>query len=371
MNTVILFPNNTRIEAEAASWIARLDAGPLSDPDRRTLREWLHTSPAHAEALQEHAQLWHQLDSLNILAELFPPPSPPAPQMPSLIKGGLAASIALSLTLLGLFYLTPGIRDTATPSIAQEQTLAAPIYTTRQGERSSIVLQDGSVLTLNTQSRAEVAFDRERRTVYLTAGEAHFQVAPDSDRPFVVHAGHGQVVAIGTAFNVRLINQQVEVVVDEGVVRVVTQEPPQDPSQDAREDPHQDPRQKQLQEFLPEATNQTAITLEKGNVARYAHDITHTETLPSNKIEQRLAWRQGKWRFEGETLTEVLDEVIRYSSQEIIITDPELADLRIGGYFDIGDVSGLMSALQLGFNIQVDREGDRILLSSTFASEEG
>lgn len=352
MNTVIPFPNNAQIEAEAASWIARLDGGPLSDLDRRALREWLHTNPAHAEALQEQAQLWQQLDCLNILAELFPPQSPPVRShgLRAFLKGGLAASIVLSLTLLGLFSLTPEIRDTATPSATQQQALSAPVYTTRQGERSSIVLQDGSLLTLNTQSRAEVAFDHDRRAVYLTEGEAHFQVAPDSDRPFVVHAGHGQVVAIGTAFNVRLINQQVEVVVDEGVVQVLTQDSPE--------------------ERLPEATSQTRVTLEKGDAALYSHDIAHTETLPSNKIEQRLAWRQGKWRFEGETLTEVLDEVIRYSSHEIVITDPELADLRIGGYFDIGDVSGLMSALELGFNIQVDREGDRILLSGAPAAPE-
>lgn len=58
------------------------------------------------------------------------------------------------------------------------------------------------------------------RTIRIDSGEAFFEVAKDSQRPFVVHAADTAITAIGTQFNVRRAAGQVVVAVAEGVVQV-------------------------------------------------------------------------------------------------------------------------------------------------------
>src|SRR5690606_31765771 len=81
---------------------------------------------------------------------------------------------------------------------------------------------DGSIMTLNTLSRAKVRFDHKERIVYLESGEAHFEVAKNKDRPFSVYAEKGRITAVGTAFSVRIDEESVNVAVSEGSVEVTT-----------------------------------------------------------------------------------------------------------------------------------------------------
>jgi len=77
-------------------------------------------------------------------------------------------------------------------------------YATRIGERSTIRLADGSVVTLDTASRVSLDLTTANREVHLLGGQANFEVAKDKARPFVVYAGDRRITAVGTAFDVRL-----------------------------------------------------------------------------------------------------------------------------------------------------------------------
>lgn len=94
-------------------------------------------------------------------------------------------------------------------------------YETRAGGFSRIVLDDGSVIDLNTDSEVRVRLRAGERDVRLVRGEGRFQVAHDVARPFVVAAANADVRAVGTAFSVRLRDsKQVDVLVSEGSVAV-------------------------------------------------------------------------------------------------------------------------------------------------------
>ena len=95
---------------------------------------------------------------------------------------------------------------------------------TQVGEVRRLTLDDGSALALNTSSVLQVKFAADERRIVLRQGEASFQVAHDEDRPFVVQAGDVSVRAVGTAFSVRMRQQELEVVVTEGVVEVLVRE---------------------------------------------------------------------------------------------------------------------------------------------------
>lgn len=347
MKTVIPFPDRSRIREEASAWVVRLNGDPLAEDEKARLKAWLDADPLHREALHKLAHVWNDMACMTVLAELFPlEPEPGAKGLPrqgmwSRTTFGAAvatlAAVALTLSLV-----------TGIISPWPETQPVELVYQTATGQQSEVLLKDGSTLTLNTGSEARVRFDGSERGVYLTRGEAHFEVAKNPELPFVVHAGSGSVRAIGTAFNVRLTGERVGVLVEEGTVEVVADT--HDSTGDASS---------------PNATGKSSVRLTESGTASYTTTIGKTTYLPREELEQQLAWRKGKWMFEGETLAEVIAEVSRYTDKEIEIIDPAIASLRIGGYFDIGEIDGLMNVLQAGFGIRVTRiRDDHIQLSA-------
>ena len=72
----------------------------------------------------------------------------------------------------------------------------SPQYRTAIGEQRIVKLEDGSIVTLNTRSQIKVRFERDRRRIDLIEGEALFEVAHDTARPFQVFAGTAEVRAV-------------------------------------------------------------------------------------------------------------------------------------------------------------------------------
>jgi transmembrane sensor len=93
-------------------------------------------------------------------------------------------------------------------------------FETRHGKQLSRRLEDNSVLHLNTDSAITIRFSKTERLIMLTSGQAEFEVAHDPARAFRVLTGSAEVIAIGTQFNVRLLENSTVVTVIEGRVAV-------------------------------------------------------------------------------------------------------------------------------------------------------
>jgi transmembrane sensor len=91
---------------------------------------------------------------------------------------------------------------------------------TAVGEQASVALADDSTVQLNTNTALFVDFSSRTRRVTLHAGEAFFTITPDPVRPFVVQTAGGEVHVLGTAFNVRIDDESVQVSVSTNCVRV-------------------------------------------------------------------------------------------------------------------------------------------------------
>lgn len=340
---VVPFPDQGTMEEEAAHWIILLDRGEPSMTELEALRRWLDACPAHAPCLRRMAALWGRMDCLETLARVIPQEFRPS-------KGQGWRWLPAAVTALLLVAVLAVIPQTHRQDFLAAETDSNGvepdelIYRTEKGQQSRIELKDNSWLILNTDSEVRVRFSSSNREVHLVRGEAHFDVFRDSDRPFIVYAGTGWVRAVGTAFSIRVNDDEVEVLVSEGVVEVVPNHAAENASAGR----------------VGSAQKQT---LQAGRSARFTNRvITESAQLPMADVERRLAWRQGKWMFEGETLAEVMTEVERYSSYKVVFKDPFLSNVRVGGYFDIGDVDHLMAALQQGFGIRVVQEGNTYYL---------
>lgn len=324
-------------EQEAAAWLIRQDGGAWTAQDAAEFDAWLAASAGHRVAYYRFKGAWQEAGKLgavlgarpNLLDEASPVDEvleAPAPSRRRRRVPGaaLAAGVACALSLAVMAYLL--------------LPLPSNVYSTRIGVMETVSLPDGSRLTLNTDSRLRVDLDQQERHVGLRQGEAFFEVAKDPARPFVVEAGDKRVIAVGTAFSVRRSGDDVQVVVSEGRVRVET-------------------RGGKTEELA-------APLLKAGMMARTQGAAVLVQERSPEQIAQTLSWRNGQLVFRDTPMAEAVAEFNRYNERKLIIDDPAVGQLRVGGIFRATQLDAFVSLVQQGFPVQAQREADRIVLTS-------
>lgn len=215
-------------------------------------------------------------------------------------------------------------------------------YQTVRGERRVITLEDGSRISLDADSLVTVRFRHNARLLELRRGQARFDVAPDKKRPFSVVAGDQKVVATGTAFNIDMAGPKVLVTLIEGRVLVYDQKG-------------------KAAEMAQSQPTPREIVLRVGEQLA-AGPVAPPVVVPVN-IQRVTAWTTGQVIFESETLGGVVERVNRYGANRIEIDDPLVAEMRISGVFNAGDVAGVVDIVTHYLPVHVIRLDDgRFLL---------
>jgi transmembrane sensor len=227
------------IEERAADWLARRDSDAWSEIEQAELSAWLASSTAHMVEFLRLEAAWEEANRLKAMgsgvrpgvipnlqqwstspffrhappaASSTPPPrvgdSMSVPSVKSRARRLLPYSFAASLLLvLSALVWRHGFFD--------ENRYSTPV-----GGIASVPLEDGSKITLSSNSEVRIAVTSKQRRIELETGEAFFEVAKDPERPFVVDAGDRRIVAVGTMFSVRRDRDDVRVIVTEGIVRI-------------------------------------------------------------------------------------------------------------------------------------------------------
>jgi len=351
MSNILQFPERSRIYEEASLWLVRLDNSPLTDLEAKELSEWLNTCQQHRDAIVDLCRLWDNLDLLSELSVLFPyseNASSTSKASFSHSRKSLAFFTAIAATALIVVIFLSELQmerkdDLDTISITQDRT-----YQTSIGEQQEILLADGSMAYMNTRSSMSVSFTDEKRDIRLNNGEVFFKVVHDNNRPFSVYAAGGVVRAVGTAFSVRLKGHNLEVVVAEGKVEIASG----------------------IIEKFDENRSAGVVslyadylaTLSAGQTAEFNNDtIESIKTIEPESVVRKLSWQHGMLEFKDETLEQVITEISRYTDIKIIISDESIRDIRIGGYFRAGEVEALISVLETGFPVSVDRRQEKLI----------
>jgi len=306
------------IDDQAAAYVARLACG-VSPAERHEIYEWVGADPRHAVAFARMEAAWEASERLCAA----PPSLEAAAESDPVSRPGVAAGSNRRRLMFG---------SLAAASAAVAATVGwrlldnVELHRTGVGERRVITLADGSRVTLNTASTVELAFTDKARRVRLVRGEALFEVAHDASRPFLVDAGAARFRALGTAFNVRLRSDVVELTVTQGVVGVVAEEGGVDVPVSAR------------------------IAAGGGAVVRSG--AVAPTALDDQRLRQRTAWQEGVLEFDGESLAQVVGEFNRYRQQPIVIGDARLESVRIGGRFEVDEADKFLAALTSSFPIE-------------------
>jgi transmembrane sensor len=96
--------------------------------------------------------------------------------------------------------------------------------------------------------------------------------------------------------------------------------------------------------------------LAEGDAAEVRPDGVRLAKVGLEELNRKLSWTAGLLSFQGETLTEVTDEFNRYNRKHLVVTDPAIADRKIGGAFQATDPDSFVLALEKWFGVHADEQ---------------
>jgi transmembrane sensor len=305
------------IRHAAASWLERSQRPDWSQADQAALDEWLALSLSHRTAYWRVKDAWLRTDRLRALGHPMRSEvvTEKRSRMPLLL--GFAAGLA-AVAVIGIgvaaYISGSGIRT----------------YATDIGGRELVTFADGTKIELNTNTAIRARMTTAEREIWLTRGEAYFEVKHDPAHPFVVYAGSRRVTDLGTEFLMRRETGKLKVALLSGRVRI--------------------------------GGGDRSTLLKPGDEATAtAHSLTvkHTGT---GTLENETAWRRGMVAFKYTPLAEAVAEFNRYNREKMIVADPAVAAMTIYGTFPTDDVEAFVDVARHVLKLHVAHKGGEIVI---------
>lgn len=359
------------LDIAAATWAARRRNG-LDAHGDAALQDWLRADPRHAQALADMEETFGavgQLPDGEVAAlrtglpghasvhgapvgpTLLSPP-PPSPSLPSRLPGR-----ATPPRQAGRRRLFPQAAFALTLALAlgggwlgwerwQHQPTFVQSFATARGQQLSVTLPDaasgGSTLQLDTATRLEARLYRGLREVRLADGQAMFTVHADPARPFHVQAGPLRITVVGTRFSVRHTSTGIDagktvVSVEEGRVRVS----PLDPGEGG----------------ATALAGQAPVELSAGRMLVASQDGRLGPATPV-AASAIAPWRGGRISFEHTPLQQALAEFERYGRTGLVVRDPAVAALPVGGSYSLRQFGQFARALPQILPVRLEPAGD-------------
>ena len=344
----------TAIAQQAADWFIANQAG-FGDDERREFVAWLRLSQLHVEeylgiaTLERHLPLAFSNPHLDIdalvAAALGDGADGVVPFNPA-AKRVVRPSRAVRLHRLGALVASVAVAAAVVLGVGvlwteRSNWLGAPLtYRTQHGERRSWSLPDASALTLNADSEVRIRFSFAGRRTQIVQGRALFQVAHERTRAFEVTAGRASVVAVGTRFEVNLLDGGAVVTVTEGHVLVTATG--------------------FAAANATEPSEPRVVRLGQGERVRVDADGGLPPRVEAVDMLAASAWLRGQIVFDERPLAEVADEFNRYAPVPFQILDPALRRLPISGVFGDHDADSFEQFLKSLEGVSVDHSVVRV-----------
>ena len=322
------------VAAEARAWFVRLLARDMTPEEISAWENWLRARPEHAAAFDRLAEMWDvaggarlpRATAEELRAEAYDGSVSVRTWLrrPSRLKLIWTATTCAGVaSALGLFvYLQPHL-----PMDSRQ-------IVTARAEQRAATLTDGSTIVVGAKTHLNVAFSRQTRRMSLAQGQAHFRVAHEAARPFVVETPLGKVTAVGTAFDVDVGSRTVALEVTQGVVSV-------EPS---------GVRAKSADHGLQ------PLRVPAGQKLLLDSDgIRLVQMKPDEPVEP--TWVKGLMEFRDAPLRLVLEDINRYAERPIVLADADLGKLAYTGAVKLDNTPAWAKGLEAAFPISADTSG--------------
>ncbi|MBS0224127.1 MAG: FecR family protein [Proteobacteria bacterium] len=300
------------LNEQALRWLVILRDPSADENDRLAFERWRQADADHEAAWKRAQAVWSKADILKLgLAQ-------------SSAKNAVPLSLTDSRSRIGRrrwLQAAGGAVMASSAAFLATRPALWPDYRTSPGERRTVTLLDGSIVELGGASALSVSFSGVSRRLELLAGEAFFSVARDTARPFIVEAVQGRTRAIGTAFNIKRIDDSIIVTVVERQVEVST-------DLDAR---------------IEKVTQGQQVRYRAGHLkAPQPADLLSVE-----------GWRHGRLVFQDAPLGEVVADLERCLGGRIIFANSRLRALPVTAVFDANQAGAALGTIARTLPIQL------------------
>lgn len=312
-----------KVRAEAAAWLARLH-GPNRTPAlEKGLRRWLAEDSLHAREFELATDVWNETGGH--------PGGLPRPHQGARLARVFIPALAATAAalLLGSWWLV--------------QALGPTSLSTGIGDQKTVMLGDGSRITLNTDTQLSVQYGNAMRIVTLKYGEAYFDVVHNPTRPFIVRAGERKVIDLGTRFVVNRTgsaSDPLTVTVIEGRVAVAPADTP---------------------DISPPQLNAHVHIVSAGHLFGFHPDAV--PTIRNISVDEATAWLNGQLIFDGTSLVDAAEQLNRYNAMKIRVMSSQAATIPVGGVFRIGDSLSFARAVAAANHLRLITEQHELVLA--------
>jgi ferric-dicitrate binding protein FerR (iron transport regulator) len=181
-------------------------------------------------------------------------------------------------------------------------------------------------------------FGRSTREVTIE-GEAFFEVKPNKDKPFIIHAGNAQIKVLGTSFNVNAYPESklVEVTVETGRVQFL----------------NKNAKSVQTNELI-------LIPGDKGTLIYESNSLKKT----TNQNLNFLSWKSHNLIFKATSLNEVIQDLAKVYKVDIRIADPDLKNLLLTAHFNNYSLDFILEVIETTFKIETQKVDGRYILKA-------
>lgn len=336
------FDEDAPIEIAASKWLARLDRG-LTPEEQDLYTEWLAQDAAHREAIGRYLNDWDDFDRLagiHLKHHARIDPDLLIPEHLDRLKGrSLAQKIVLfsagpiaAMVALVFYFAISSPEETSGLKVQPALELLARI--------EQRTLEDGSVIEINRESVVRSSYTDSERRVYLTKGEANFDVAKDPSRPFIVNVAGVDVQAVGTMFSVKLSADEVDVIVTEGIVNV--------------------------------KPNISSVGAEQGIANSYLEigqrarvslltevPVVEVTSIDGAEIDEAHRWRPRLFDYDDIMLGELVEEFNRSNPVQVVLSEPSLENISLSSSFWSDNVEGFVRLMESSFGMEAEWRGSR------------
>ncbi|MGE5565336.1 MAG: FecR family protein [Parcubacteria group bacterium] len=317
--------SQTDIDREASEWLARRRMTRLTASEEAAFAAW-SADPKNAATFAQMSRTLDDIASLSSLAELEPLEPAHRRPMPRrnvpLMRKAAAAGIGAAAAAV--------VAVAVIPTVDRPDLQAA----TRVGEVRTLILPDGSHVTLGAKSSITFNDEHGVRRVRLTSGEAFFDVVHDAAHPFEVEARGAVIRDIGTKFDVRRGAGGVEVAVLEGSVEV---------------------RERALTPAGPRTllAGQRVVATQTrlGPVAVPLSRVGEVTAAPPSAGE----WRSGQLAYDDTRLADVVADLNRYYGPGVKLEGGAGAE-RLAASFKVGEIDKFLTELPTVAPVTVVRD---------------
>ena len=205
---------------------------------------------------------------------------------------------------------------------------------------NTFTLPDGTLVTLNSDTKVfyPKKFGSKTREISIE-GEAFFEVKPNKNKPFIIHAGKAQIKVVGTSFSVSAYpaTKLVEVIVQTGKVQVMNK----------------------MKETLQ--TDELILTPgDKGTLVYASKTLQKT----TNQDPNFLAWKTHTLIFRATSLREVIGNLEKVYKVNIRLADPKLNELQLTAQFNNYPLDFILKVIETTFKVEVKEVNGQYLLKA-------